>query len=42
MEFRNLRIYQPDGSFRTGGLAVSGDRIASGPPFAGGCGRGGP
>lgn len=31
MEFKNLRIYQPDGTFRTGGLVLSGDRIASTP-----------
>ncbi len=41
MEFRNLRIYQPDGSFRTGGLAISGDRIASAPPSADACDMGG-
>ena len=27
MEFRNLKIYQPDGTFRSGGLSISGDRI---------------
>ena len=29
MEFSNLRVYQPDGTFKTGGLSISGDRIAS-------------
>lgn len=28
MEFSNLRVYQPDGTFKTGGLSISGDRIA--------------
>ena len=41
MEFRNLRIYQPDGSFRTGGLTLSGDRIAAAPPSADACDMGG-
>lgn len=27
MEFRNLKIYQPDGTFRSGCLSISGDRI---------------
>ena len=31
MEFRNLRLYQPDGSFHTGELVLSGDRIAATP-----------
>ena len=29
MEFSNLRVYQPDGTFKTGGLSISDDRIAS-------------
>ena len=37
MEFKNLRIYQPDGTFRSGGLALSGDRIASTPVSADAC-----
>nr|WP_297177745.1 N-acetylglucosamine-6-phosphate deacetylase [uncultured Agathobaculum sp.] len=37
MEFRNLRLYQPDGSFRTGGLVLSGDRIAATPASADAC-----
>ena len=41
MEFRNLRIYQPDGSFRTGGLTLSGDRIGSAQPSADACDMGG-
>ena len=41
MEFRNLRIYQPDGSFRTGGLTLSGDRIAAAPPSLDACDMGG-
>lgn len=41
MEFKNLRIYQPDGSFRTGGLTLSGDRIAGAPPSADACDMGG-
>ena len=27
MQFSNLKIYQPDGTFRTGSLAVADDRI---------------
>lgn len=34
MEFRNLKVYQPDGSFRTGGLVVAGSRIVSAEPSA--------
>ncbi len=41
MEFTNLRIYQPDGTFRTGGLTLSGDRIASAEPSADACDMGG-
>lgn len=37
MEFKNLRVYQPDGTFRTGELAISGDRIASAPVSADAC-----
>ena len=37
MEFRNLRLYQPDGSFRTGELVLSGDRIAATPASADAC-----
>ena len=37
MEFKNLRIYQPDGTFHKGGLALSGDRIASTPVSADAC-----
>lgn len=41
MEFKNLRVYQPDGSFRTGGLTLSGDRIAAASPSADACDMGG-
>lgn len=41
MEFSNLRIYQPDGTFRTGGLSLSGDRIASAPVSSDACDMGG-
>lgn len=27
MEFSNLRVYQPDGTFKTGGLSISGDGL---------------
>ena len=37
MEFKNLRIYQPDGTFRTGGLVLSGDRIANAPVSVDAC-----
>lgn len=30
MEFKNLKVFQPDGTFRSGGLTISGDRIVSG------------
>ena len=32
MEFSNLKVYQPDGTFKTGGLVISGDRISSAAP----------
>lgn len=32
MEFKNLKIFQPDGTFQTGGLNISGDRISSAAP----------
>lgn len=41
MEFKNLKVYQPDGSFRTGGLVLSGDRIANAPASADACDMGG-
>ena len=34
MEFKNLKVYQPDGSFRTGSLTISGDRISAAEPTA--------
>lgn len=34
MEFKNLKVFQPDGTFVHGGLSISGDRIASGEPSA--------
>ena len=34
MEFTNLKLYQTDGTFRTGGLSISGDRIAVAEPSA--------
>ena len=34
MELKNLRVYQPDGTFRTGGLCISGDRISAAEPSA--------
>ena len=34
MEYKNLKIYQPDGTFRTGGLCIAGDRIAAAAPSA--------
>ena len=37
MEFKNLRVYQPDGTFRTGGLTISGDRIAAAQSSADAC-----
>lgn len=37
MEFKNLKIYQPDGTFQTGGLTISGDRIAGAAPSADAC-----
>lgn len=32
MDFRNLKVFQPDGTFKTGGLSISGDRISSAEP----------
>ena len=32
MEFSNLKVYQPDGTFHTGGLTISGDRISAAAP----------
>ena len=34
MEFQNLRIFQPDGSFVPGGLTIEGDRISAAAPSA--------
>ena len=34
MEYKNLKVYQPDGTFRTGGLHIEGDRIVSAEPSA--------
>ena len=34
MEFKNLKVYQPDGSFRTGSLTISGDRMSAAEPTA--------
>ena len=34
MEFKNLKVYQPDGSFRTGSLTISGERISAAEPTA--------
>ena len=34
MEYKNLKVYQPDGTFRTGGLRIEGDRIVSAEPSA--------
>ena len=34
MEYKNLKVYQPDGTFRTGGLRIEGDRIVSVEPSA--------
>lgn len=34
MDFRNLKIFQPDGTFQTGGLSISGDRITAAAPSA--------
>ena len=31
---KNLKIYQPDGTFRTGGLCIADDRIAAAAPSA--------
>lgn len=41
MEFCNLKIYQPDGTFRTGGLSLSGDRIGAAQASADACDMGG-
>ncbi len=41
MEFKNLKVYQPDGVFQTGGLTISGDRIVSAEPSADACDMGG-
>lgn len=37
MEFRNLKVYQPDGSFKLGGLNLSGDRISAADAGADAC-----
>lgn len=37
MELKNLKLYHPDGTFSTGGLTISGDRISSAPPSADAC-----
>ncbi|MDO4270954.1 MAG: N-acetylglucosamine-6-phosphate deacetylase [Eubacteriales bacterium] len=34
MEFKNLKVFQPDGTFQTGGLTISGDRITAAAPSA--------
>lgn len=34
MEFKNLKLFQPDGTFRSGGLCISGDRITAAEPSA--------
>ncbi|MGI6180674.1 MAG: N-acetylglucosamine-6-phosphate deacetylase [Agathobaculum sp.] len=41
MEFKNLKVYQPDGVFQTGELIIAGDRIVSAAPSADACDMGG-
>nr|WP_297173029.1 N-acetylglucosamine-6-phosphate deacetylase [uncultured Agathobaculum sp.] len=35
MEYKNLKVFQPDGTFRTGGLCIEGERIVPAAPSTG-------
>ena len=37
MEFKNLKVFQPDGTFKTGGLTITDDRITGNTPAADAC-----
>ncbi|MDY3619244.1 N-acetylglucosamine-6-phosphate deacetylase [Agathobaculum sp.] len=37
MEFKNLKVFQPDGTFKSGGLTITGDRITGNTPAVDAC-----